>query len=491
MHNLPIEVLQHPGNGAFAAQLEGIAAEGRIFMIEDTPHLLNHAGTRLLPLIGPEEAGELLLGAGGIFQLTANGNPEPVPVPVTGAWARELGKRFLAACKEPIFPDIGTIVQGPALHLERGRLVAAPQGLNPARRELILNSRLTDRSTWPAVDPAFPHLKRLFSGLLFADEVSHANLLGFTCAMFARTAIEEFPLVIIESPNKSCGKSKTMAALAYLLQGDAARPMINYTANEEEFGKLFGNVVGRPGPQFIGVDNVRPKQGGANRIRSQMLSTSVGQHCMCVRVLYKGAAPIFDPIIVFTTAAGTGVETDLADKAIQISLMRPPGEENHRMLDPHPGLYAREFRLAILGEIFHILDLIELAPLTTSGQRSRFYEFEQIMIRCAAALGMEASLSAERIQTPDTEAKERDNLWRDEFAMGPMPIDKLVDKMESENIRESCERLKAMSRSRKGKRAAYKEYLLNSVHGQSYRFGAQVYKALVADDCLTFVQKVV
>jgi hypothetical protein len=480
--SLALPILRHPESGAFRQFVEALGETGRFFMVEGIPCMLSGDGSKTIPLDKAADAGGSVLHARCVYVT----NEEDIHQPAQ-AIRQELGAALTDVLRsEPrLWPAVDTVVHGPAFAICGDGIDELVEGFNPVSRSVILGSGL------PAVLPepaeGFPHLHALFGGLLFADEVMHANLLGTLCAMFARTALREFPILILDAAQKSSGKTVTASTLGYLLTGREQAP-ITYSGNEHEFEVRLGDFAHLPGPHVIHIDNVRAKTGQISRIRSQALSAAVHRHCIKTRKLHEGLAPLFDPIFLFTMN-GARVEGDLADKVVTLSLRRPPGADIHRKIMPWPMDYARAHRLEILAEIFSILRGLKLDGLDVSVQHTRFYHFEQIMIKSSKVLGLEASLDPARVRTADVCVVELLHLIGDELpvecAAGRVPIKALADKLEaSPGVKELNEILSSASRSQKGKREAFRDYLLNALDQHTYRHRDQVVTLVVDNEDL-------
>lgn len=299
------------------------------------------------------------------------------------------------------WPTLDSCVHGPVFQPnDNNKLVRKSEGYE--RGQLILAPQLP--AFLPPVIPGYPHLHKLFSGLLFAREVYRGNLLGYAVAMFCRTGIESFPILLLDSNQKSSGKTVTAQALALLMTGNESEASpITFTGRELEFEQRLGSFAGRPGPNPIVIDNIHLFGKNSYGIRSQAMSTAVHHHSSRCRQLYKGPVPLFDPLFI-CTMNGALVEDDLSDKALIISVDRPPGAASFREIEPWPLDYVRQHRMDLLAEVYQILERITLDDHHTG--HTRFFSFEQIVLGAARELGLEASFDPKQVRSPNIVIRE-------------------------------------------------------------------------------------
>lgn len=373
-------------------------------------------------------------------------------------------------------PRMSQLLRSPAYRLtSSGALEDRAAGYDPISGTVVVPSSDPLDVVGEEVDPTYPHLNTIFSGLLFTDTVYKANLIGLLCAMAARSAIREFPLILIDSRQKSSGKTAVASAMRHVIMGGAEEGSITYSGTEQEFEVRLGAFAGKPGPIVIHVDNVRAKQGGISRIRSQVLAASVHSHVVRCRQLYKGPTPLADPVVLITMN-GARVEGDLADKSVVIALVRPPGPDNHRALTPHPLDYAREHRLGILAEIRSILSKVNLNE--KANYSTRFYQFEGVVLQAAKLVGLEASFDPARVRSTDVCLDELLHLIQDEKLMeadSTVSIQKVCNTIQaSPGIRELNEVLSSSSRAVSGRVQVLTDYLQDNVDGHTFRWCGKV-----------------
>ncbi len=275
-------------------------------------------------------------------------------------------------------PVLSALVKPPAYSIVGGRLELSAPGFNPRTGWYV-----TGAAQAGTCDPAYPHLRALLSGLTFATNLDRGNVLGWLAAAYARTAIREFPILILDGTHKSVGKTTLSQTLSIVLTGQETAT-VTYTHSEEELEKRIGDKAELPGPNLLIFDNVRAGRKQAASIHSQLLSSAATTGVATGRVLFKGMRPVHFMIPVFTMNSAQ-VEHDLHDKVLRILLTRPVGAVGELHFSPFPLDYAREHRDEICAELRAILagvDFTFTAPFVT-----RMHRFETIAGQAAAALG--------------------------------------------------------------------------------------------------------
>lgn len=454
-----------------------LATSGRVFSVRDGPWILVNPSSGAITNLGEGVTFLRNLILGGLVEVYEENDRRLGP----GRKLNDIGG-FFATLREHFptaMPQAKSIVKLPAFRFSADgrRLVRAQPGF--CVDDLVLYTP-NGAVALPEPDPSYPHLKEWFSGILFADPVYHGNLMGTIAAMFSRTAGIEFPLILLDANEKSVGKSKVATAIGLLLTGSLVDPCV-FTGNEEEMERRIAKNAKKPGPTYLFVDNVRPKKGQAPQIRSQVLCTLATQKSVLVRALYEGLVPVFDPIAVITMN-GARVEPDLADRIVRVSLMRPPGPANHREIDPHPVKYAEEHRGALLAEVFHLLENLELTPVQGGRWFTRFYDFERVAVAAAAALGLEASFDPSRIQNADAIVHELYYLLVDKFE-GRASFPQLVEAITvSTRLTELREFLLQQGRVDRGLALFLQEYVQGNFVGKPFRLDKkQISFIIVAD----------
>jgi hypothetical protein len=467
----------------FAEAIELLARTGRYFMLDGRPHVLIQKGTKLV-CPGSGLANMLLFEEPEIGIVSPSGAPVSLNRTVVAEFTRRL--EALLNNRPEIWPSLKSYVRGPMYRRTiGGKMVRVPEGYDPVSEQLVLTPVLP---TLPPVAPGYPHLHALFSGLEFADQVYKANLLGVCVAMFCRTGIDEFPLLLVDATAKSSGKTTVLKALGALLNG-AQDGAMTYSGSEEEFERRLGSYCGLPGPNLIPIDNIRVKKGAGYLIRSQTLASIVHSHVAKVRKLYSGPSLLFDAICV-GTMNDARVERDLADKTVVLTLTRPPGPLNHRKILPYPPDYVRQWRMELLAEIFQVIERLALPPIEGADLHTRFYTFEQVVVEAARELGLDASFDPSRVRSVDAFLEQLLNLLYDALpelaAEGRVPVDRIVKAVECHpGFEELNDILRASPRAGKGKTSAFAEHLANTVSGKRYRWQGKVIGLTIDNDTLT------
>jgi hypothetical protein len=292
-----------------------------------------------------------------------------------------LNQKLTSSLVERHIPILRATVRSPAYDLSGVKLKQVPPGYYAARKW-----RVTGQFNPMPVDPAYPHLVTLFSGMTFVHPTDRGNLTGWTVAAVARTAIREFPILILNGTSKGVGKTTVAQAISTLIYGQERAP-ISFTNNEEEFEKRIGDFADIPGPNIMVCDNIRAKRRQTGEVRSQALSTAATTGVASGRVLYRGMRPVHYIIPIFTMNEAS-VEHDLHDKALHISLTRPAGlhEKDAPYFDPYPLKYVQVHRHELLAEIANLLESLTLdASFTPVG---RMKGFEQIATLACQTLGL-------------------------------------------------------------------------------------------------------
>lgn len=374
--------------GATRGLLSALVDAGYLVRQDAGPLLV--AGGAIRPL---DWEGLLHLHVAGSLRVTnAAGEPQGLPLHRLTRLLRDVATA-LEGCPGGI-PAVASVVRGPAFRIQSGRLVQRPAGVDGVDRVLCLDHPISVPSVRPELLP------RLWSGLLFPDPVYHANLLGFTLAMFARTACRQFPFLVLAgggATGKAVGKSTVGSGLTLLLNGREEPPR-KYSGREDELEMRIGAFAGRPGPNAIFFDNVlgtRGRWSAGHVIHSPTIAAATGFHSIAARRLYSDPVPVFDPILMFTMN-GARVEADLSDRLLQIILTIPDGTTDRR-IEPYPPSFIFDNRAQLLAEVVGVLDGLELARDTST----RMYDFEGVALAAARKLGFAPAFGGAAVVTCD------------------------------------------------------------------------------------------
>lgn len=405
LNDHPQEEVQH--------LLTGLAETGRVVLSKTGEWLVLDPDRGVYTTLRSRDALARLEVHGLVAVVNEDGGP-------AGARAKGDASSVLSALiGDPLvaqfLPTVASVVRQPAFTFvgrQSGpRTLQRRKNAMDAADAVLTIGAPVDTST---VDPAYPHLKTVFSGLTFQAPVYYPNLIGITCAMFARTAMGPFPIVLLDARKKSSGKSTLAEALVYLLTGREGAEPIVYTGEEQELERRFGMFCGRAGPNLIWIDNVRAKTGQAHQIRSQLLSAMATTRCVRVRGLYREPAPLFDPIVI-ATMNGVRVEGDLSDKVVRVSLAMKDEGALHQVITPNPLHYAQEYRREIVAEACHVLESIGLDPVPSMVFSTRFYDFESVAVAAAKHLGFDCTFRSDTVDSADAFLEELFRVVTGEF----------------------------------------------------------------------------
>lgn len=456
----PISVTEEQltqGGPALLEFLEPLARTGRVFFVGDDLVALTATSTLRTSRRNPTQA---LLEAGLVRFESKNGQPAALT-----NWARlqtALNTRLSDPVARTTLPTVGRIQYLPALGpdpLAAERLVRMQPGLY-----LAVDGPVLFVGQWPSLpeaDPAYPHLNTWLTGLCLRSPNSAHFLRGWAAAALCRAFLRDFPVLLIDAPKKSCGKTRLAQALSVLLCGQETASL-QYTGDEGEMERRIATIPDRAGPNLIVIDNIRPKQGQIRSVRSQLLSSAATSHCVYGRRMHHGPHPLFSPLFVATMNAGQ-VEPDLADKTWRVCLTRPAGTA-HRRLEPDPLAYAHAHRLALLSEL---VDLLTSLPLARADAfHTRFYGAETILRTVAAAL--DPTGFDHHVETPDAAVRQLYHVLRDNG--GTLPVQALLDLIEREaaRVRDLAELVGGLERTSRGRVGAFVDLLTDFYIGQDF-----------------------
>jgi hypothetical protein len=408
--------------------------------------------------------------------------PNGVPPPAA-ACAEDL--MIALRMSTELLPVVDRVVRAPCYDIVGGRLVRSGPGLDVVRRRYV---EVPNYGILPPADPHYPLLKAWFSGLLWQDPTHYANWLGTICAAWARTAIEAFPILLLDSNKKSAGKTYTAESFCRLFMG-VPKPAITYSGTEGEMETRFGGYcASQQAPVPIMVDNIRCSRRAGGRMHSSALCAATSSHFSAFRKLYHGMAGVSDPIFVFTMNRAK-LDDDLFDKTQTFSLYLPP-ELRNRKLVPMPVRFVERNRLGLIAEIEDILSKITLpADLPTT---TRFYEFQAIAQASAALLGMCPNFDPSLFRVMNPAAEEMLCIMLDDFAGHPVQVDSLFDKVQAqgEKLPYWNDALHQLSGSDKSRKRLFPD-MLQDLCGQEFRWGAQreVYSFDLKDGLFSVTRK--
>ena len=382
--------------GCFYQDPERGPTEGGVIYAATSPNGKTWA-TRIVP---PMTFGETVLSRGivRILQDSRQG-ARPLFRAFWTAYEKMITKLPITHPEVLDLPQLSTIYQLPVMVSEptSGRLVPAWPGLHPDQG-IFFSGEMVPPMALERVDPAYPHLHAWLSDIRFTAGAYAANLMGYVLACLARPILPLFPFLVLDSIDKKCGKSRVAEAIHYFLTGRVARPF-TFTGDESELEKRLASSCGKPGPNLIMIDNVRPKRGQSGVIRSQFFAAAVTCPTPTVRPVYgRASIPVDWPIIILTMNEAV-VEQDLSDRVVRVVLSDPG-----RYFDPDPLEYAKLHLQELRAEALHLLSQIVLRP--DFHQLTRFHDFEQVATVGAGLFNMQTNYDASQLDTPDALVRE-------------------------------------------------------------------------------------
>ena len=192
-----------------------------------------------------------------------------------------------------------------------------------------------------APDPAYPHLRKLFSALPLAP-ASHAALHMYLLGVFHACSLEqEHPILFIDSWVRGRGKSEVCAAIQLLLEG--TRCAIEASPGRQAFhDTIVAHLVG--GSRVIPVHNLS----GRAAYESEFFATMATEGGIEARPKYGrdserflGVLPIFNGVY-----GAFSLAEDFLCRCWRVELPGPA-----QVLTPRPREYAAEHRDEIIAEI--------------------------------------------------------------------------------------------------------------------------------------------
>lgn len=229
------------------------------------------------------------------------------------------------------------------------------------------------------VNPEYPHLKALFSGVTFADPAMHGNILGWYVAVFARAYCEQFPYLMIDAPEQDSGKTTVAEGLCQaIVRGGVSGTSLDSTG--EAHGTTFATEAGKPGPVPFLLDNLG-ETGRRNRtLRSPLLAQmATGRSVQLRRKYAADRAAIAYPVCVLTMNQAT-LSIDLSSRVVHVRVQNG----NCTRVTPYPPTYAKEHFEELQAEAIHLLT----THAFPQDDRTRFFNFHRVAAGAAKVLGL-------------------------------------------------------------------------------------------------------
>jgi hypothetical protein len=385
-----------------------------------------------------------------------------------------------------LFPVVNRVVRGPCYDLVGDRLVRAPVGLDVVKKRIVTAPRF---NLLPTPDPAYPLLKTLFSGLLFQDPLYLGNLVGTFVAAWARTALRDFPIILLDGNQKSCGKSTVARAFMYLFD-DKEPDSLTYKGTQERMETDIGTKyagLGVPGPNPIWIDNIMASKRSDGMVQSQLLSSAANSHIVTANRHYFGPSPVSEPIFLLTMNKAR-ISPDLSDKSQKFCLRIPP-TMRQRVLNPPPDEFARDNVCGLVAEIESLLEPMRFIPFADTFF-TRMYLYEQIVTQVATALGLSFSMDPEKQKVMDPLAEELINLMGDEFTGAATAVDDTCMRLQAQGVKLPAwhAEFEAQHRSQTGLKAHFRMAIRRLVN-KDYNMAGGTYRLNLIDDKLSITAK--
>jgi hypothetical protein len=250
--------------------------------------------------------------------------------------------RIQLHARRPVF-DADFILRGPGWHSTAGILVHGPE-VEPVLAE-------PQCSSLPILDRLPLHVRTLLSGFCFAGPADLANTLAIllTGLLINHFLVQPRPLALVDGNQPSVGKTLLGRVIEVILGGSDTR-VIHYTENEEELQKRICAHARDGSRAVLLFDNARTKGGGP--VESVVIEANCMAPEICLRLLGRSVNFIRpNDLLWMLTMNCTRVNPDLLSRALPIRLFYDGDPTQRAFALPDPIGYAREHRLALLGEL--------------------------------------------------------------------------------------------------------------------------------------------
>ncbi len=266
-------------------------------------------------------------------------------------------------------------------------------GYHPAERVLVHGPAVEpDISAQPTGDTALarlpPHLRTVLSGFCFASDADLANAVGLlVTGLLVHHFVEKGkPIILVDGNQPGVGKSLLILVVAVILDGRTPQ-VIHYTANEEELQKRICATLRSGEQSVLLVDNAKEDNGTA--VSSPTLEANSVAPEISLRVLGTSAnyrRP--NDVLWALTMNCTRVSPDLVQRGLPIRLQYDGRPEGRTFAGPHPLDYAREHRLAVLGELAGMVERWTAAGRPAGTRGHRLTDWARVVGGVLAANGM-------------------------------------------------------------------------------------------------------
>ena len=338
--------------------------------------------------------------------------PAPIPetgVPAPNSFVQEQEDSIVQACAY-----LGQLQAGGLFHVSppdnewRDCLVSESPCIPEARGVLRhpifpdgdaegwLDERPPVRKKGP--DTAWPHLRRLFSGV-DRDNASRAILYSYLFAAFHKCSLNQpRPLLIVDSIEQGVGKSVTGEAIATLIDDNPKTLALDRNANE---GDEIVSILAH-GSRCLVLPNLAQRRNWNNTLLAT-LCTDIGQSR---RMKYSAKATTFYGTLGITSAVlgGVSLHRDLVSRLWRVALKG----KAQPSLTTVPQEYAKEHREDLQSEI---MGVHTLAEVYTGRLSTRFTAFEAAG---AAAYAVFEGISHREVAELMGQAEKARHFFRDE-----------------------------------------------------------------------------
>jgi hypothetical protein len=356
---------------------EALSGSGRVYFMDGSlMYEVGHEGDRWLVQIATashvETCAPALL-ANVIAATTQSQRGETqctVPTKLVHALLlNELFRSSLPSVREyarrPLY-DADFVLRGPGWHPEchmliHGADIAPAPVIPPAQPQTPL-------------DRLPPLLRALLQDFCWAANADLVNALGMllTGVLVNHFVDEPHPVGLLDGNQPDLGKTLFVRVLGLILDGAQPAP-IRYTGDEELEKKVCARLLTTSSSVLL-MDNVR------GQINSPLLEQNVLAPLVVLRILrFSREVRRRNLFLWFITSNGTETTPDFLSRSVPI-LLRHEGDTRRRTF-AIPDLlgFARQHRLALLGELAGLVERWRLEGMPLGGQQHRCRRWAEVI----------------------------------------------------------------------------------------------------------------
>lgn len=234
------------------------------------------------------------------------------------------------------------------------------------------------------------------------------------------------PLFIIQSDPEMCGEKvnvgkTTLAKLVSRLYGGYID--LKPAMSEEKTAQAIVKLAHK---QIILYDNVKTTAWSSALLEAMVTAENIQGHLM-----YRGAVSIPNHFTYIVTVNDPSVSTDLASRAVPISLAKPPSQD--AAWQYHVENFVDENRVKLLQDIGHII----LSENVRKDPATRFPIWEEVVLNKLIKEDVKAHIKAAQSQVNF----ENDTGWQDhlidqmnEYTVGYQRIERMVEAFDPEEL---------------------------------------------------------